>query len=81
MANLNLASLGEGADRVLIEDRAPGLGTLEPRSPAGSEDKEEQSRTRRNMMVATAQQGERTSSNLKPQVNLEQMRQIVAALS
>jgi len=44
--NLDLASLGEGLERALTEERAPSPTTPEPLSPIGSEKTEEPGRTR-----------------------------------
>jgi len=65
----------------LTEERAPSPTTPEPQSPAGSEVTGEQGRIRRKTMAATTKQGEATSSNTTPDLNLEQMREIVTALS
>jgi len=60
--NLDLSSLEEGLDRALTEERAPSPTTPEPPSPSGSEETEEEGRTRRNTIAATAEQGGVTSS-------------------
>jgi len=79
--NLDLSSLGEGLERALTEKRAPSSKTPEPPSPIGSEEIEEPGRTRRNTMVATAEQGGATSSDPTPILSPEQMRQIITSLS
>jgi len=79
--NPDLLSLGEGLERALTEERAPSPTTPEPLSPRGSEETEEQERTRRNTMPATADQGGATSPQTTPILIPEQMRQIIASLS
>jgi len=63
-----------------MEERAPSPTTPEPPSPSGSEDTEE-GRTRQNTMAATAEQGGASSSETKPILKQEQMKQIIAFLS
>jgi len=53
--NLDLSSLGEGLERALTEERAPSPTTPEPPLTSGSEETEEQGRTRRKTMAATAE--------------------------
>jgi len=64
-----------------MEERAASPTTPEQPSPCGSEETEEQGRTRRNTMAATAEQGGATSSETTPILNPEQMKQIIASLS
>jgi len=79
--NIDISSLTEGLERALTEERAPSPTTPELPSPIGSEETEEQGRTRRNTMAATAEQGGPIPAETPPILNPEQMRQIIASLS
>jgi len=79
--NLALASLNEELERAFMEERAPSPTTSELPSPIRSDETKEQGRTRRKTMAARTQQGQATSSNTTPDLNHEQMREIVTALS
>src|SRR6195952_1948203 len=77
--NLDVSILGEALEDALRESRAPSPTTPEPTSPAGSEETTEPGRTRRNTMAA---QGEASASTTTaPELNPDQLRQIVTALS
>jgi len=76
---LDLLSQEEGLEKTLNEGMTLRPTILEPPSPAGLEEIEEQGRTQLYTMVATTQQGEATSLNTTPALNPEEMREIVAA--
>jgi len=79
--NVDHSSREEGLQNGLIEHSARSPSTLESLSPTGSKETEEQGRTGHNMMAATTQQEEGTSSLTTLDSNPEQMRQIIIALS
>jgi len=79
--NLDLSSLGEGLERALTEERAPSPTTPEPPSPIGSEETEEQGRTRQKTMAAIAEQGGTNSAETPLSRNPEQMSQMIGSLS
>jgi len=64
-----------------MEERVPSPTTPERPSLSRSEETEEQGRTRRKTMAATAEQGGATSSETTPILNPEQMSQIITSLS
>src|SRR6195952_463438 len=80
--NLDISALGEALESALGESRAPGPTTPEPTSPIGSEESTDPARTRRNTMAAQGQQGEASAQpTTTPELNPDQLRQIVTALS
>src|ERR1700712_2379858 len=80
--NLDISALGEALESALGQSRAPSPTTPEPTSPIGSEETADQGRTRRNTMVAQGQQGEASVlPTAAPELNPDQLRQIVTALS
>src|SRR6195952_1835235 len=80
--NLDISALGEALESALGESRAPSPTTPEPTSPIGLEETADPGRTRRNTMVAQEQQGEAsTLPTSTPELNPDQIRQIVTALS
>src|SRR6195952_3571323 len=77
--NLDVSILGEALQYALRVSGAPSPTTLEPTSPVGSEETTKPGRTRRNTMAA---QGEASASTTTaPELNPDQLRQIVTALS
>ena len=79
--NLDLSSLEEGLQRALTEERAASPTTPERPSPSGSEETEDQGRTRRNTIAATTAQRGATSLATTPIMSLERIRQIIASLT
>ena len=63
----------------LTEDRTPSPTIRELPSPAGSEETEEPAKIARNTITPTTEQGEATSFNTTPELNLVPPRQIVTA--
>src|ERR1700712_1887159 len=80
--NLDVSILGEAQEDALRESRAPSPTTPEPTSPVGSEETADPGRTRGNTMAAQGQQGEASASTTTaPELNPDQLRHIVTALS
>src|ERR1700712_4170818 len=80
--NLDISALGEALESALGESRAPSPTTPEPTSPIGSEETADPGSTRRNTMAAQEQQGEvSTLPTSTPELNPDQLRQIVSVLS
>src|SRR6195952_237785 len=77
--NLDVSILGEALEDALRESRAPSPTTPEPTSPAGSEETTYPGRTRRNTMATQEEASASTTTN--PELNPDQVRQIVTALS
>src|ERR1700712_5216549 len=80
--NLDISALGEALESALGESRAPSPTTPEPTSPIGSEETADPGRTRRNTMATQGQQGEASASaTTNPELDPDQLRQIITALS
>src|SRR6195952_3858106 len=80
--NLDISALGEALESALGESRAPSPTTPEPTSPVESEETADPGRTRRNTMATQGQQGQASASTITaPELNPDQLRQIVTALS